>query len=181
MASTAEFATAVFLYATTGPTVATVDSRPSQRRSLPYSDYSSKISQTALAATAPATAPAYIPTLSEPVETAADRSVGKLLKLGMFGENWDGYKAAKPNKASLGAAHKFLRALAPGSLVPEPTLHADGNTLLFYKSLDSYVEIEFMDQNRIEFFARRGVSEWSDEFSLDGPMPAGLLEIGFAI
>jgi hypothetical protein len=91
------------------------------------------------------------------------------------------YRAAKPNDASVNAAHRFLRTLAPGSVVPEPTLHADGNALLFYRSTDSYVEIEFVDQNRIEFFARRGESEWSDEFSLGGPMPAGLLEIGFAI
>jgi hypothetical protein len=180
MAATADFATALFLYAT-GPTVAAVDSRPSQRRSLPHTGLTLVVSQTAVAATASTTAPVDLPVLTEPVETAADRSVGQLLRLGTFGENWDGYKAAKPNDASVNAARKFLRTLAPGSVVPEPTLHADGNALLFYRSADSYVEIEFVDQNRIEFFARRGVSEWSDQFTLDGPMPVGLLEIGFAI
>jgi hypothetical protein len=178
MAITAEFATAAFLYVT-DPTVATAASRPSQRRSLPHTALV-VFSQTAIATTTSTTAPADLPVLAEPVESAADRSVGKLLKLGMLGENWDGYKAARPNDDSLIAARKFLRTLAPGSVVPEPTLHADGNALLFHRSLDSYVEIEFVGHNRIEFFARRGDSEWSDEFTLGGPMPAGLLEIGFA-
>jgi hypothetical protein len=64
--------------------------------------------------------------------------------------------------------------------VPEPTLHADGNALLFYKSDDSYAELEFIPGGVVEFFARRGKTEWSDEFNLDGPVPEALRAIGFA-
>lgn len=62
-----------------------------------------------------------------------------------------------------------------------PTLHADGNALLFYRSNDTYVEFEFVGNNAVEFFARRGEAEWSNEFNLDGPMPDELRAIGFAI
>ena len=72
-----------------------------------------------------------------------------------------------------------MRSLAPGSIVPEPTLHADGNAILFYRSDDSYVEIEFLAKDKAEFFARRGDLEWNDEFTPGGSMPIGLLETGF--
>jgi hypothetical protein len=178
MALTADFDTAALLYAT-GPTAAIVGSRPAQRRELvvPKMRFPS---QTAIAPEQSATSPADVSVLREAVESAADRSVGQLLKLANLPQNWDGYRAAEPKQESIKSARKFLRSLAPGSVVPQPTLHADGNALLFYRSSDAYVELEFLGNNAIEFFARQGDSEWSDEFSLDGPMPDALRAIGFA-
>jgi hypothetical protein len=178
MALTADFNTAALLYAT-GPTAAIVGSRPAQRNGLvvPKMRFPS---QTAVAPAESATSPADISVLPETVESAADRSVGQLLKLANLPQNWDGYRAAEPKQQSIQSARKFLRSLAPGSVVPEPTLHADGNALLLYRSSDAYVELEFVGSNAIEFFARQGNSEWSSEFSLGGPMPDELRAIGFA-
>jgi hypothetical protein len=178
MALTADFTTSG--YYEVGPTVAIIESRASQRQGLLFNGTRFFLSQTAVASAASVTAPADLPVLAEPIESAADRSVGQLLKIANLPDNWDGYRAASPKKESIKSAHKFLRGLAPGSVVPEPTLHADGNALLFYRTDDSYVELEFVSGNVIEFFARRGDSEWSNEFDLDGPLPDELRAIGFA-
>jgi hypothetical protein len=111
--------------------------------------------------------------------TLVDNSISKLLKLRQLSTNWDGYDAAAPNLSSIEYARRFLRSLAPTSVVPEPTLHAGGNALLFYNVGDDYVEIEFFDAGRAEYFATRGDEEWSSEFFIDGAeLPAGLREIG---
>jgi hypothetical protein len=114
-----------------------------------------------------------------PDKTKADISVSQLLKFAGLGKNWDGYGAAKPNKDSLDAARSFIRSLAPESIVPQPALHADGNVILFHRSDDVYVELEFAGTN-IEFFARRGGTEWANEFQVGAPLPAALFEIGFS-
>jgi len=115
-------------------------------------------------------------------QTAADLTVSKLLSFEQFDRNWDGNDAAKPDPQSIQAARFFIRSLSPGSKIPEPTLHANGNVLLFVNEGDRYAEIEFVDGNRIEFYARQGDHQWSDEVSFDGgSLPAGLPEIGFSI
>ena len=88
--------------------------------------------------------------------------------------------AAKPKRASIDAARSFIRSLAPESIVPQPALHADGNTILFFRADDAYVELEFVDQ-KIEFYARRGETEWADELQPGGLLPVALSEIGFSI
>jgi hypothetical protein len=114
------------------------------------------------------------------VQTRADASVAQLLKLSDLDLNWDGYGAAKPKRASIDAARSFIRSLAPESIVPQPALHADGNTILFFRADDAYVELEFVDQ-KIEFYARRGETEWADELQPGGLLPVALSEIGFSI
>ena len=115
-----------------------------------------------------------------PIETVADAAVSQLLKFKEMPADWDGFGAARPVKASVDAAREFVRSLAPNSVVPQPALHADGNAILFYRTDDIYAELEFVDKT-IEFFARRGDREWSDEFQLGAPLPAALSEIGFSI
>jgi hypothetical protein len=112
----------------------------------------------------------------------ADLVVAQLLRMEEWGGDWDGNGAAKPLGFSLKDARAFVRALSPESIVPKATLHADGHTILFVNRTDVYAELEFLEDHRIGFYARRGGEEWSDEISFDGrTLPEGLLRAGFAV
>jgi hypothetical protein len=115
-------------------------------------------------------------------QTKADVTVSQLIKFGNLGADWDGYGAAKPRGASIKAAKDFIRSLAPESVVPQPALHADGNTILFLRNVDSdiYAELEFFG-SKVEFFTRRGEQEWASEFQVGTPLPPELSAIGFLI
>jgi hypothetical protein len=115
-------------------------------------------------------------------QSAADIAVGQLLRMAAWDEDWDGNQAAKPLGFSLRQAREFIRALSVESAIPRPALHADGHAILFIRRPDVYAELEFLGDQRISYFARRGTEEWSDEFSFAGrPLPHGLLEVGLAV
>jgi hypothetical protein len=115
-------------------------------------------------------------------QTAADIAVGQLLRMAAWDEDWDGNQAAKPLGFSFRQAREFIRALSAESTVPRPALHADGHAILFIRRPDVYAELEFLGDQRISFYARRGEQEWTDEFSFAGrPLPHGLLEVGLAV
>jgi hypothetical protein len=119
---------------------------------------------------------------SEETKTQADRTIAQLFGFENLNADWDGNEASKPLAFSLKDAREFIRALAPESIIPRPALHADGHAILFIRGPESYAELEFLGARRIGFYARRGEEEWSDEFYFDGrAIPAGLLQIGFAI
>lgn len=171
-------ATVAFLYAAE-PGVTAITSKSTQPVGLTLSPHINSLGMTALASSRAVTSVEENYPNKESTWTPVDNNISKLLKLGRLGSNWDGYDAAAPNLSSVEYARRFLRSLAPTSVVPEPTLHAGGNALLFYSSDDEYVEIEFFDAGRAEFFATRGDEEWSSEFFIDGAeLPAGLREIG---
>ena len=114
--------------------------------------------------------------------TLADQAMTQLIRFEQLALDWDGNGAAKPIKRSLEDARRFIRALAPESLIPRPALHADGHTVLLLNSGDTYAELEFLGENSIGFYARRGGQEWCDEFLLGvGTLPEGLSQIGLAI
>lgn len=118
---------------------------------------------------------------AEPL-TQADLTVAQLLRFEHMEADWDGIEAAKPLPWSLKDARLFIRSLAPESLIPRPTLHADGHAILFFRGNDVYAELEFLGQNRIGFYAQRGEQQWNDEFYFDGrSLPEGLSKVGFAI
>jgi hypothetical protein len=118
---------------------------------------------------------------SEEPKTRADRTIAQLFRFEGLDADWDGNEAAKPLAFSIKDARDFIRALAPESIVPHPTLHADGHVILFIRGEDSYAELEFLGGSHVGFYARRGEKEWTDEFYFDGHViPAGLLQIGFA-
>jgi hypothetical protein len=120
--------------------------------------------------------------LPEEPKTQADRTVSQLIQFQHLHADWDGNEAAKPLPFSLRDARKFVRALAPESIIPRPALHADGHAILFFRGPDVYAELEFLGNKRISFYARRGGRQWSDEFDFDGrTLPEGLLQIGFAV
>jgi hypothetical protein len=120
------------------------------------------------------------PPLSE--QSAADVAVGQLLRMGAWEKDWDGNQAAKPLGFSLRQAREFVRALSAESTIPRPALHADGHAILFLRQPDVYAELEFLGDQRVSFYARRGEQEWTDEFSFaGGPLPRGLLEVGLAV
>lgn len=114
--------------------------------------------------------------------TPADSTIGQLVRLGKLEADWDGNDAAKPLDYSIKDARFFLRKLSPGSVIPRATLHADGHAILFVRQPDLYAELEFLGNNKIGFFARRGDQKWGDEFSFDGrSLPDGLRQIGFSL
>jgi hypothetical protein len=114
--------------------------------------------------------------------TQADVAVAQLLRLGELEADWDGNEAAKPLPGSIEDARIFIRALAPESAIPRPALHADGHAILFLRGPDVYAELEFLGNDRIGFYARRGGRQWSDEICFDGQtLPEGLLRVGLAI
>lgn len=126
--------------------------------------------------------------VGEPMESvegkpsAFDKVVAQLLRFESFSADWDGNDASKPDLASLEDARTFVRALAPESVVPKATLHADGTAALLLMTKDAYVELEFLGSKMVGYFARRGSKEWNDDFSFeDGSLPDALSGIGFAL
>lgn len=120
--------------------------------------------------------------IPEEPATRADVVVAQLIRLEQFDANWDGSGAAKPLSFSTKEAREFIRSLAPESVIPRPTLHADGHAILFLREADLYAELEFVGDKRIDFYARRGGQEWSDEFDFDGhTLPEGLSKVGLVI
>lgn len=114
--------------------------------------------------------------------TQADLTAAQLLRMEQWDFDWDGSEAAKPLLFSLKDARTFIRALAPESVIPRPALHADGHAILFVRGPDTYAELEFLENQRIGFYARQGGQEWADEFEFDGrTLPEGLSRIGFAL
>lgn len=114
--------------------------------------------------------------------TPADLVVAQLIRMESWDADWDGNGAARPLDFSLKAARAFVRALAPESLIPQATLHADGHAILFINSADVYAELEFLEGSQIGFYVRRGGEEWTDEIYFDGStLPEGLLRAGLAV
>jgi hypothetical protein len=111
--------------------------------------------------------------------TQADKVVSQLIRFRNYSANWDGHGAAKPDINSLEFASRFIRKLAPESIIPRAALHADGLAILFWNTPDKYAELEFMENGRINYYARIGELEWSDDFGDNEPLPQGLLNIGF--
>lgn len=112
----------------------------------------------------------------------ADAAIAQLLRLEKLDADWDGSDAAKPLDYSIKDARLFIRMLSPESIVPRATLHADGHAILFVREPDLYAELEFLGNNKIGFYARRGEQKWGDEFSFDGrSLPEGLSRIGFSL
>ena len=112
----------------------------------------------------------------------ADAAIAQLMRLEKLEADWDGSEAAKPIDYSIKEARSFIRNLSPESIIPRATLHADGHAILFVREPDLYAEIEFLGDNRIGFYARRGEEKWSDEFSFDGrSLPEGLSKIGLCL
>jgi hypothetical protein len=114
--------------------------------------------------------------------SSADAAVAQILKFEKIDADWDGSEAAKPLDYSLKEARSFIRKLAPESVIPRPALHADGHAILFVKDADAYAELEFMGNNKISYYARRGGEKWSGEIIFDGGLlPEGLSRIGLSL
>jgi len=112
----------------------------------------------------------------------ADAAIAQLLRLEKLEADWDGSEAAKPIDYSLKEARAFVRKLAPESVIPRATLHADGHAILFMCEPGIYAELEFLGNSKIGYYVRRGEQKWSDEFSFDGrSLPEGLFQIGFSL
>lgn len=172
-------ATAIF-FSASEPSVTAVSSRPRQARSRVLAELPRAPGSTvAVRPLGASIAVACLADFNPGVQTAADKAVGMLIKLGKLEDNWDGFGAAKPSALSIEAARRFVRRLAPESIVPEATLHADGNAILFYRSGESYAELEFIGADHVEYLARRGDEEWCASFSRAGDLPVELREIGF--
>lgn len=118
--------------------------------------------------------------LAEQPKTQADRTIAQLIRFQNLDDDWDGSGAARPLSQSIKDARRFIRSLAPESVIPRATLHADGHAVLLLHGANLYAELEFLGQNRISFYARRDGQEWGDEFSFNGgALPVGLSQIGF--
>jgi hypothetical protein len=112
----------------------------------------------------------------------ADQAVAQLLKMETWLDDWDGAGAAKPVADTLHEARSFIRLLAPESVIPRPALHADGKAMLFLRGPDSYAELEFLGESKIDCYARQGEREWADEISLQElKLPELLSQIGFVV
>jgi hypothetical protein len=178
-----EASTYLYLYSAQ-PAMTAISSRPAQQRVriAPYDSYftagatfSSKPSVDGASSAQENWVPAETPA------THADLTVAQISRLEALDADWDGNDAAKPLSFSLKEARDFVRSLAPESLIPRPALHADGHAILFLQLSDRYVELEFLGNKRVGFYARRGEQEWSDEIVFDGrTLPSGLLQIGLA-
>jgi hypothetical protein len=182
MPAAAETAVALYFYGIE-PSMTAIGSRPAQQRSRSLAQTLLVPGDATFTLTSKPQSAASPEEIIPPCETRltqADIAVGQLCRMQELDADWDGGGAARPLAFSLKEARAFIRALAPESIIPRATLHADGHAILFLRSADTYAELEFLGNNRIGFYARWGGDEWSDEFHFDGrTLPQALSNIGF--
>jgi hypothetical protein len=182
MATAIETATTAYLYAAAP---SQTGAKPTQQRALfqpRFAVFASNGTFIAEAVPPSVSSIQHASPVFEYSQTSADLVVAQLIRMESWEDDWDGAGAAKPLDFSLKDARKFVRDLSPDSVIPQPTLHADGHAILFINNSDTYAELEFLEDHRIGFYVRLGGEEWAEEISFDGrTLPDGLLRAGFAI
>jgi hypothetical protein len=95
------------------------------------------------------------PAIIQPREPVArELLVGELRRRGLLEDNWDGENGLAPSADAMRDAIAFARLLGADTEA-EPMTHAKGTVGLFWKSLGSYADIEFLGGRRIAYYIER--------------------------
>ena len=84
--------------------------------------------------------------------TAREQLIGEIRSWALFDADWDGEGAVAPIARCIKNAVSFIRLLPDNIPLPEPMLHASGNTGLFWGDRGIYADIEFLHNDRIAYY-----------------------------
>ena len=109
-----------------------------------------------------ARAPARRPT------TVVEEMVGRLQSLARYGEGWDGRHGAAADRVSFENARAFAYMLGTTDPVPAEALHANGNAVLAFETVDGRASLQFYPDGVIAAYVERAGVEWDDDVHFDG-------------
>jgi hypothetical protein len=113
--------------------------------------------------------------IAEPIRstTVSEKIIGEIRQWGFLKVNWDGEGASLPSAESIKDSVSFIKLIAENSTMPEPMLLASGNAGLYFNQNNLYVDIEFLGNNRISYFIKRGDDKHKGVLTFDNEkMPA---------
>jgi hypothetical protein len=87
--------------------------------------------------------------------------------------NWDGYQGIKPSSEIIETVMKFLDILIEDKIHnPQIMLSGDGEIALFWKVMNSYIEIDFDMKGYLSFFYEIGGNVYGeDDILINGYIP----------
>ena len=99
--------------------------------------------------------------------TPLELLIGEIRSWRSFEANWDGEGAAAPIYRCIKDAESFIRLLPKNIALPEPMLHASGNTGLFWEEDEFYADIEFLDNGRIAYYIEQNGDKHKGAINFD--------------
>lgn len=84
-----------------------------------------------------------------------EKLVGEMRRWSLLSADWDGEGATAPLLNSARQAVTFVRMLSDAIPLPEPMLHANGRTGLYWNDGQLYADLEFLGDGRMAYFVER--------------------------
>ena len=99
--------------------------------------------------------------------TTREQLIGEIRSWALLEADWDGEGAAAPIDRCIKGAVSFIRLLPENIALPEPMLHASGNTGLFWGDDGIYADIEFLDNGRIAYYIEQNGDKHKGAINFD--------------
>ena len=99
--------------------------------------------------------------------TIREQLMGEIRSWALWEADWDGEGAAAPIVRCIKNAVSFIRLLPDNISLPEPMLHASGNTGLFWGDGGIYADIEFLHNGRIAYYIEQNGDKHKGAINFD--------------
>ncbi|MCY4361826.1 MAG: hypothetical protein OXE42_06550 [Gammaproteobacteria bacterium] len=99
--------------------------------------------------------------------TTREQLMGEIRSWALLEADWDGEGAAVPIARCIKNAVSFIRLLPDNISLPEPMLHASGNTGLFWGDGGMYADIEFLHNDRIAYYIEQNGDKHKGAINFD--------------
>lgn len=109
--------------------------------------------------------------------TPREQLIGEIRSWGLLETDWDGEGAAAPILRRIKDAVSFIRLLPESIPLPEPMLHASGNTGLFWEDDRFYADIEFLDDSRIAYYIEQNGDKHKGVINFDSKNLSPVLSV----
>lgn len=84
-----------------------------------------------------------------------EKLVGEIRRWSLLSTDWDGEGGCAPILSSVRQTEAFVRLLNNAIPLPEPMLHANGRTGLYWNDGQLYADLEFLGDGRMAYFIER--------------------------
>ncbi len=99
--------------------------------------------------------------------TTREQLMGEIRSWALLKADWDGEGAAAPIAGCIKNVVSFIRLLPDDISLPEPMLHASGNTGLFWGDGGIYADIEFLHNGRIAYYIEQNGDKHKGAINFD--------------
>ena len=99
--------------------------------------------------------------------TTREQLMGEIRSWALLEADWDGEGAIAPIIRCIENAVSFIRLLPENIALPEPMLHASGNTGLFWGDDGIYADIEFLHNGRIAYYIEQNGDKHKGAINFD--------------